>query len=473
MLHHGYSDPSFRRSVIIPIIKNKQKAASDSNNYRGIALSSIISKLVDIIIIDKQNVFSKTSDLQFGFKDKSSTTHCTFVMNEVIEYYLSNGGQVYATFLDASKAFDSVRFTNLFKLIVERDICPLIARFLAYCYTNQIGHVKWCSTLSKAFNIKNGVKQGGVLSPLLFNMYIDVLLSQLSQSGVGCHIGNKYMGSFAYADDIVLLSPSVSSLNSQLEICEVFSQEYNIKFNAAKSKIITYGDSAISLEFQGRIIPVCTSEKHVGNLVGTDPEIVHTVIRNACNDMYSRLNLLLRQFKSLDRIILYKLFNNFCLSLYGSQLWKISSSKIMEPLYIAWRKCVRRIFRLPYTTHCNLLPIIANDLSLEFKLHNRYLNFLDSLCGSKNSCVNLCVKLIGIGSQSIVSNSLSYLCYLYDFDRSKINNTFSRKFFKISCPDPSEDLKIKGGLICDLIQYHQDNMLDMDVVDLITYLCTD
>ena len=99
------------------------------------------------------------------------------------------------------------------------------------------------------------------------------------------------------------------------------------------------------------------------------------MIRIACNDMYSRLNLLMQQFKSLGRTILYKLCNNFCLSLYSCQLWQISSLKIMEPLYMAWRKCIRRIFGLPYTTHCNLLPIIAIDQTIEFKLHNRFLNF--------------------------------------------------------------------------------------------------
>ena len=118
----------------------------------------------------------------------------------------------------------------------------------------------------------------------------------------------------------------------------------------------------------------------------------------------------MQQFKCIDSTILCRLFNNFCLSLYSCQLWQISSPKIMEPLYIAWRKCGRRIFCLPYTTHCNLLPIIAKDQSNEFKLHNRFLNFFDSLSSSKNTCVNLCMKLVERGSQSIVARSWSYLC---------------------------------------------------------------
>ena len=71
------------------------------------------------------------------------------------------------------------------------------------------------------------------------------------------------------------------------------------------------------LNFEAELFLHAQVRKHVGNLVGTDNEIKHKMTRNACNDMYNRLNLLMQQFKSLDRTILYKLFNNFCLSVYG------------------------------------------------------------------------------------------------------------------------------------------------------------
>ena len=145
MVHHGYASPEFRMSLIIPIIKNKKKSVSDSANYRGIALSSILAKLTDIIIIEKQRAAIQSSDYQFGFKENSSTTQCTFVFNEVVQYYLNNGGRVYATFLDASKAFDSVRFDKMFKLLIHRGMCPLIARFLTHCYMYQSCSVRWCS----------------------------------------------------------------------------------------------------------------------------------------------------------------------------------------------------------------------------------------------------------------------------------------------------------------------------------------
>ncbi len=151
MIYHGYSAPNLRMSTIIPIVKNKKSSVNDSGNYRGIALSSILSKLLDIIIVQKHKVQLHSSELQFSYKEKSSTTQCTFVADEVINYYCQNDSNVYMTFLDASKAFDRVKFDSLFQLLLDRDMCPLIARLLAFMYTNQQCKIKWCGELSKKF----------------------------------------------------------------------------------------------------------------------------------------------------------------------------------------------------------------------------------------------------------------------------------------------------------------------------------
>ena len=97
------------REKIFPF-KDKTESMNDSNNYRGIALSSILSKLLDKVIIQSHKVHLGSSDLQFGYKEKSSTSQYTFVVEEIIHYYRSNESNVYATFLDASKAFDRVLF---------------------------------------------------------------------------------------------------------------------------------------------------------------------------------------------------------------------------------------------------------------------------------------------------------------------------------------------------------------------------
>ena len=76
--------------------------------------------------------------------------------------------------------------------------------------------------------------QGGVLSPILFTVYLDSLIRTLKQRNIGCKIGNKFLGVFGYADDLTLLCPTLSGLQEMLHLCEDFAKNYNILFNASK-----------------------------------------------------------------------------------------------------------------------------------------------------------------------------------------------------------------------------------------------
>ena len=85
----------------------------------------------------------------------------------------------------------------------------------------------WNSHVSDYFSISNGVKQGGVISPVIFNLYLDNLLISLKlvfKSGISCHIYGTYMGALGYADDITLTCPSLYGLNSRLDIYNQFAK---------------------------------------------------------------------------------------------------------------------------------------------------------------------------------------------------------------------------------------------------------
>jgi len=82
----------------------------------------------------------------------------------------------------------------------------------------------------------NGVKQGAVLSPILYCVYVDDLLLILSKAGVGCFISLHVVGALAYADDLVLLAPTASAMRKPFTICEDYAREYSISFNVLESK---------------------------------------------------------------------------------------------------------------------------------------------------------------------------------------------------------------------------------------------
>ena len=99
MLIHGVSPESMLVGTMIPIPKDRRQLRCTSDNFRAITLSSIVGKLLDLIILSKEQGALLTSQLQFGFKENMSTTQCTYVMQETISYYNANGSNVYGPFL--------------------------------------------------------------------------------------------------------------------------------------------------------------------------------------------------------------------------------------------------------------------------------------------------------------------------------------------------------------------------------------
>ena len=88
--------------------------------------------------------------------------------------------------------------------------------------------------------VYNGVKQGSILSPILFNFYLDVLLDKLKTCGVGCYIGWTFAGCLAYADDVTLLGPSVTGPQGMLQVAKTFSLEFQMLFNESKTECICF-----------------------------------------------------------------------------------------------------------------------------------------------------------------------------------------------------------------------------------------
>ena len=244
---HGVSPGDLLLSTLVPIPKNKRGNKCNSNNYRQIAISSILEKIFDTIVVDAQYDSLSTDVLQFGFKKNSSTVICTSILLDTIEYYNENNTNCYLLLLDASKAFDEV---ELFKMLKDRNMCPIVLRLFMNMYVNQKIQVRWNHLLSSQHNIRNGVKQGGCLSPNLFSVYVNHLITKLHSSNLGCRYGNEYMGMYCYAGDISLLSPTFTGLKEMLKICEDFADDHYIIFNASKSQVLQFSSCSNNINMK-------------------------------------------------------------------------------------------------------------------------------------------------------------------------------------------------------------------------------
>ena len=145
MLYYGYAPQLFLRSTMIPIPKGGNVCSTNADLYRSIVISSILSKILDYVIIDQQSDSLGTSDYQFGFKSHSSTMLCSTMLIETIQYYDENGRKpLYVLFLDARKTFDRVCYSELFNILLDKKVCPRIVQLPCY-NLNQACCVKWNS----------------------------------------------------------------------------------------------------------------------------------------------------------------------------------------------------------------------------------------------------------------------------------------------------------------------------------------
>ncbi|MCG8430991.1 MAG: reverse transcriptase family protein, partial [Candidatus Omnitrophica bacterium] len=448
ILQHGYIPQEMLKSTIVPIPKNLKKSLSDSSNYRAIALNSPMCKLLEAVILNKCSDTLSSSDMQFGYKKGLSTSSCTYVVNEVVQYYKNGGSSVYAMLLDASQAFDRVVYTKLLKILLEKGLCPTIARTIAFLYIHQQMRIRWIDFHSDFFIVTNGVKQGGILSPALFSVYIDVLLLRLKRSGFGCYIGDNFVGAFSYADDIIILCPTKFSLRIQLNVATVFSHEYQIIFNPTKCQLLFYrpDNTVVQVEvvFQD-IVRSQPTAVHLGHLIGPGGQDYD--FQRIISDFNRRVNVLISKFYFCWLETKVKLFHTYCMSLYGSVLWDLSDRNV-NLFYTAWRKAIRKFLGLHPMTHSVLLQLIIDSWSPDLVIEKRLLQFLCKVNRSKNNYVNLCSKLTCRGSRSSVSNSLSHLVFKHRVPR--LLDYTGDYILRVELPQ--EGHLRSAGLIRDLIR---------------------
>jgi len=95
--------------------------------------------------------------------------------------------------------------------------------------------------ISAEFKVLSGVRQGGILSPVLFNLYVDDLFTELQLNGDSCYVGMCFIGCSMYADDLLLLSPSIIGLQRMLDTCSLYGTTHNIMFNISKRFSVAIG----------------------------------------------------------------------------------------------------------------------------------------------------------------------------------------------------------------------------------------
>ena len=354
---HSYIPLSMLHGVISPIIKDNFGNLSCSDNYRPIMSSSVLLKLFEYCLLDRISPLISLNDRQHGFRYGHSTATACLILKETIMHYRNGNSDVYACFVDISKAFDSVNHDILMQKLVNYGIPLVYVNLINYWYNNQFVNVRYGSHVSSEWQIKNGVRQGGVLSSLFFSIYIDMLLENISELGVGCQLGILSSNIIAYADDIVLLSPSAAGLQKLINKAYSEALAIDLHFNYKKTKCIVFKSG--SLKNENKNIQPFTIDNHKIDFVNSFRYLGYMIsgnlssnddITRARNKFYAQFNMVLRNFHFSDIYVQMFLFRQFCLQIYGCELWfgGSYSTTLLKDFAVGYHKAVKKILKLSY-----------------------------------------------------------------------------------------------------------------------------
>ncbi|KAL0808751.1 hypothetical protein ABMA28_012432 [Loxostege sticticalis] len=229
-------------SVRMSAERLEQKTSMNTcNELAPISLATVVAKVLDGLLDHQLSKCIELNECQFGFRSGLSTETAILRLKHTVQYYTTRKTPVYACFLDLSKAFDLVSYNVLWdKLRRDTNTPGEVINLLKYWYHNQTNTVRWAGSHSSQYSLECGVRQGGLSSPRLFNLYVNGLIDELSRAGVGCSIDGKMVNNISYADDMVLLSPSVRALEVLVGICERYALSHGLKYNTTKSEILVF-----------------------------------------------------------------------------------------------------------------------------------------------------------------------------------------------------------------------------------------
>ncbi len=224
--------------VMAPIGK-KGKNLLLCDYHRGITMTKILGKVLENVYREREH--EKSHPLQFGFTEGLSPTMAGLVLSEAISEAKSSKQDLFVATLDSQKAFNVVSHPSLMrKLFLASDIDPETWSVLSDMQKGMSTAVRWKGYVSRPVEIRQGVRQGGVLSPGRYKRYVDGLLTSMQNAALGITFGELYAGCPTVADDVLLLATSEWDLQAMLDIADVYASRERYNIQPTKSSVPPY-----------------------------------------------------------------------------------------------------------------------------------------------------------------------------------------------------------------------------------------
>ena len=342
------------QSIMIPLPKkgNLKKC----QNYRTISLISHASKVMLRIIMNRLKTKAEEilSEEQAGFRPGRSTVEQIFNIRILIEKHRDHQESIYHNFIDFKKAFDRVWHDGLWKVMRDYNFDEDLIQVIEALYNNAASAVLLGDTIGDFFHTTVGVRQGCILSPILFNIFLENIMQEaLQDHSTTISIGGRQICNLRFADDIDLMGKTEKELQELTSKLDNSASKYGMEISAEKSKILvnsTLPTVPTNISMNGEILEEVDSFKYLGAIInkeGTSLQEVKTRLAIALAAM-TKLSKIWQSNKIQisSKVKLYKTLVT-SIALYGCESWTLNSESERR-IQAFEMKCLRRILGISY-----------------------------------------------------------------------------------------------------------------------------
>ena len=338
VLEAGRVPEEWRKAIIVPIFKNKGSKL-DCTKYRGISLTSVPSKVFLRVLLNivKPIVEGRLREEQAGFRGGRSTLDQIFVLRQVLEKKWEHAMPVYCAFMDLEKAYDSVWREGMWQIAKYYGVPRQIVEMLRDYYNGSSSCVRIDGGQGDWFPINTGLRQGCVMSPSLFNIYMDAMMGQvIGGTPGGVMVGSERVTDLDFADDVALMADTWMLLVEMVMSMEQVTQRFGINISVNKSEILYIGRGegnvrSEDLQLRGQAMKQVEEFIYLGSVFTSDGKVMQDIERRraGATRAFGTLRRRLWGRREVSLKVKMKVFNAIVLPvlLYGATAWALTRTE--------------------------------------------------------------------------------------------------------------------------------------------------